>query len=68
MEDIVDASGNKVVVQKHKNMTAKELKREVKILEKQIKDDKKKNTLTEDFKWQMEDRLTELRTQLEGLK
>ena len=32
-EDIVDAMGNKVEVKKHKNLTAKEIKKQIKELE-----------------------------------
>jgi len=67
-EDIVDGMGNKIEVQKHKNLTGKEIKRQIKELEKKLKADKKKNELTDAFKWEMQDRLAELNTQLDGLK
>ena len=47
-EVIIDAMGNEIKVEKKVQLTEKEKKREIKNLQKQIKDGRKKGTLTED--------------------
>merc|ERR1712032_941727 len=66
-EDIVDGMGNKIEVKRHKELPPKEIKKLIKDIEKQLKDGKKKNSLLDEDMWKLEDRLAELKSQLEGL-
>jgi hypothetical protein len=49
-------------------LSDKEKKKEIKDLEKKLKDGKKKKTLTEDEIWEMEDKLAALNKELEESK
>ena len=60
-EVVFDSFGNEVKVEKKVELTEKEKKREIKMLQKQIKDGKKKGILTDD-------EIAELEDKLEGLK
>merc|ERR1711988_1539674 len=55
----VDAMGNKIE-EKEGEMDAKKKKKEIKAIEKQLKDNKKKGTLTQEEVWELEDRLAKL--------
>jgi len=60
-DDVVyDGAGNKIEITNIKLLSAKEKKREIKELEKKLKDGKKANTLTDEEKWELEDKLAEL--------
>jgi len=63
-EEIVDASGNKIEVNKVKTMTDKERKKAIKEIEKKLKENKKKNTLSEAEMWELEDKLNELKNEM----
>merc|ERR1712099_233009 len=58
-EDVLDASGNKVEIQKQASV--KEAKAEIKRIEKQLKDNKKKKSLSDEDQWALEDKLAELK-------
>ena len=60
-EVVFDSFGNEVKVEKKVELTEKEKKREIKMIQKQIKDGKKKGILTDD-------EIAELEDKLEGLK
>jgi len=47
-------------------MEAKDIKKAIKDAEKKLKDHKKKNNLSEDEAWELQDKLAELASALEG--
>jgi len=59
-EDVLDAAGNKVDVKAQKTLTEKERKKQIKLVEKKIKEGQKKGTLTEEQVWELQDQLLEL--------
>jgi len=61
-DEIFDESGNKIVVKK--KMEPKEIKKEIKEIEKKLTIHKKSNNLDEETLWQTTDRLTELKEML----
>merc|ERR1712190_13271 len=65
-DEIYDESGNKIEVKK--KLDAKEIKKLIKDIEKKLKDNKKKNNLSEEEVWELGDRLAELKEQLESQK
>jgi len=65
-DEVYDESGNKIDVKKNKPMDAKEIKKAIKDVEKKLKDHKKKSNLSEEEAWELEDKLAELKTALEG--
>merc|ERR1711879_1126434 len=67
-DELYDESGNKIDVKKNKPLEAKDIKKHIKDLEKKLKDNKKKSTLSEEEAWEMQDKLAELTSALEGLK
>jgi elongation factor 3 len=62
-EEVKDAFGNTIDV-KSQNKGEKEMKAELKRVEKQLKDDKKKKYLSDDERWELEDRRDELKDKL----
>merc|ERR1712070_1162727 len=64
-DEVYDDSGNKIDVKRAKPMEAKDLKKAIKDIEKKLKD-KKKNNLSEDEAWELEDRLAQLKSDLDG--
>jgi len=66
LDEIQDASGNTIKVKNLKTLTAAEAKKEIKLLEKKLKDAKKNGTLSEDETYEVEDRLVQLKAQLEA--
>merc|ERR1711977_198498 len=56
----VDASGN-VVAENEAEMDPKKKKKEIKDLEKKLKDNKKKGSLSQEEVWELEDRLAKLK-------
>jgi len=62
-EEIVDASGNKIEVNKVKLMSDKDRKKAIKELEKRLKENKKKNTLSEAEMWELTDKLEALKAE-----
>jgi len=64
-DEIYDGAGNKIDINKNKALSAKEAKKAIKDLEKKLKDHKKKQNLSEAEVWEIEDKLVELKQQLE---
>merc|ERR1711972_1254073 len=62
-DTITDASGNVIDVKRMNKMDPKDIKKAIKDVQKKLKD-RKKNNLTDDEAWALEDRLTELTDQL----
>jgi elongation factor 3 len=65
-DEIYDESGNKIEVKK--KLDAKDMKKLIKEIEKKLKDNKKKNNLSDEDKWEMEDKLNELKEALTASK
>jgi len=65
VDEVYDGAGNKIDVQKQVVLTDKEKKKAIKDLEKKLKEGKKKQLLTEEEMWEMEDKLNELKEGLE---
>lgn len=65
-DEIVDGSGNVIAVNKVKTMSDKDRKKAIKEIEKKLKDHKKKNTLSDAEKWELEDKLAALKMELGG--
>merc|ERR1711874_847369 len=63
-DELYDESGNKIEVNKQKNLPAKEVKKEIKVIEKKLKDGKKAQMLTDEEMWQLGDKLEELKQML----
>jgi len=59
-EDVLDAAGNKIDVKKTKTLSDKDKKKQIKAIEKKIKDGKKNKTLTDEQIWELEDELVAL--------
>jgi elongation factor 3 len=64
-DEVYDAAGNKITVNKAVVMTDKEKKKVIKDLEKKLKDGKKKKTLTDEEMWEIEDKMNELKETLQ---
>jgi len=64
--EMVDQYGNKIEVNKAKTMTDKERKKAIKEIEKKLKDHKKKSNLSEEEAWELEDKLAQLKCDLDG--
>merc|ERR1711870_98336 len=58
-DEVVDASGNVLAVNRDKKMDRKDLKKAIKDLEKKLKDGAKNKTLTEEETWAIQDKLNE---------
>merc|ERR1711935_922345 len=65
-DEVYDESGNKIDVKKSKNMSGSEIRKAIKDVSKNLQDHKKKNNLTDDEVWELEDKLALLKTNLEG--
>merc|ERR1719190_48911 len=63
-EDVYDGAGNKIDVKQNQKLSAKDAKKAIKDLENKLKTGKKKQTLTDEEMWEMEDKLNELKEQL----
>merc|ERR1711896_22069 len=61
-EVVYDGAGNKIDVQKA--LSEKDKKKAIKDLEKKLKDSIKKSTITEEEKWELEDKLQSLKDSL----
>jgi len=64
-DEVFDGAGNKIDVKKQKAFSAKDIKKAIKDAEKKLKDGEKKATLSEEEKWELEDKLASLMEQLE---
>merc|ERR1719473_2309045 len=65
-DEIFDESGNKIVVKK--KMEPKEIKKEIKEIEKKLTAHKKSNNLDDETLWELTDRLAELKEMLQSQK
>ena len=62
----MDASGNVIKVDKQKLMTDKDRKKAIKEIEKKLKEHKKKDTLSDAEKWELEDKMEALKIEMGG--
>jgi elongation factor 3 len=60
-DEVFDGAGNKIDVKKQVTTSDKEKKKQIKDLEKKLKDNKKNKTLTDEEVWELEDKLAELK-------
>merc|ERR1712115_494745 len=65
-EEVYDGAGNKIEVKKNAALSDKDKKKTIKDLEKKLKDGKKKETLTDEEMWEIEDKLNELKEALKA--
>jgi len=65
-DEIVDANGNKIEVNREKTMSDKDKKKMIKEIEKKLKDHAKKNTLSDPEMWELQDKLAELKISMGG--
>jgi len=65
-DEIYDESGNKIEVKK--KLDPKDMKKQIKEIEKKLKEHKKKPNLSDDEFWELSDRLTELTEMLQANK
>merc|ERR1719203_104289 len=63
-DEVFDGAGNKIDVKKSKVMSEKDCKKAIKDIEKKLKDGIKKGTLSDEEKWEIEDKLNELKESL----
>mmetsp|Transcript_1930 Transcript_1930/g.4896 ORF Transcript_1930/g.4896 Transcript_1930/m.4896 type:complete len:1044 (-) Transcript_1930:313-3444(-) len=63
-DEVYDGAGNKIEVNKQAMMTDKDKKKQIKDLEKKVKEGKKKSTLTEEECWEIDDKIKELKESL----
>merc|ERR1712185_559898 len=59
-DEVTDASGNVLKVTLDKNLVPKEVKKQIKDIEKKLKDRKKSGMITDDEQWELEDKLAGL--------
>merc|ERR1712139_494789 len=59
-DEVTDASGNVLKVTLDKNLAPKEVKKQIKDIEKKLKDGKKSGMMTDEEQWQLEDKLAGL--------
>merc|ERR1711979_8746 len=65
-EVVYDGAGNKIDVKKNVTLSDKDKKKQIKDIEKKLKEGKKKKTLTDEEMWEMEDKLNELKESLKA--
>lgn len=65
-EDVLDAFGNKVDVKANVVLSEKDKKKQLKLLEKKLKDGKKKNLLSENEVWEIEDEMNAIKAGMEA--
>merc|ERR1712127_367459 len=63
-DEVYDAAGNKIAVNKDQALSDKDKKKAIKDIEKRLKEGKKKKTLSEEEMWELEDKLNELKEAL----
>jgi elongation factor 3 len=63
-DEVYDGAGNKIDVKKSAVLSDKDKKKQIKDIEKKLKDGKKKKTLTDEECWELEDKLNELKESL----
>merc|ERR1712167_429252 len=67
-EDVYDGAGNKIDVKANVALSAKDMKKQIKDIEKKIKANKKDKTLSDDEMYELEDQLTLLKENLKDAK
>merc|ERR1711977_354512 len=65
-KEVYDGAGNKIDVKQNQALSAKDAKKEIKNIEKKLKDGKKNKTLSEDEMYEMEDKLAELKEKVQA--
>merc|ERR1712134_110091 len=65
-EDVYDGAGNKIDVKANAAVSAKDAKKQIKDLERKLKDGLKKKPLTDEEKWEIEDKIVALKEKLES--
>jgi len=65
MEDVYDGAGNKIDVKAQQALKGKDAKKAIKDIEAKLKKGKKAKTLSEEEIWELEDKLVELKSQLQ---
>lgn len=60
-EDVLDAAGNIIDVKAQVELSDKDKKKQLKLLEKKLKDNKKTNKLTEEEVWEIDDQIAALK-------
>merc|ERR1712151_1342019 len=65
-DEVYDGAGNKIDVKKNVTLSDKDKKKQIKDIEKKLKEGKKKKTLTDEEMWEMEDKLNELKESLKA--
>jgi len=63
-DEVFDGAGNKIDVQKNKALTMKDTKKAIKDIEKKLKDGLKNKSLSDEEKWEIEDKLSNLKDTL----
>lgn len=63
-DEMIDGSGNKIVINKAKTMTDKERKKAIKEIEKKLKEHKKKNTISDAEMWELMDKMAEYKAEM----
>jgi len=63
---VYDGAGNKIDVTKNVTLTPSQAKKQIKDLEKKLKDGAKNQTLTEEETWEIQDKLLELKEKLKA--
>merc|ERR1719201_2141420 len=67
-EDVYDGAGNKIDVKANVALSAKDMKKQIKDIEKKLKNNKKDKTLSDDEMYELEDQLTLLKENLKDAK
>merc|ERR1712166_782736 len=65
-DEVYDESGNKIDVKKNKALDGKDIRKQIKDVTKKLQDHQKKNNLNDDEIWELEDKLVELKSNLDG--
>merc|ERR1711990_267028 len=67
-EDVYDGAGNKIDVKANVTLSAKDMKKQIKDIEKKLKSNKKDNNLSDDEIYELEDQLALLKENLKDAK
>jgi hypothetical protein len=65
MAEVYDGAGNKIDVKAQQSLKGKDAKKAIKDIEAKLKKGKKSKALTEEEIWELEDKLVELKSQLQ---
>lgn len=63
-DEVFDAYGNKIVVNKEASMGVKELKKKLKLVEAELKAKTKSKSLSDEEKWELEDQIAGLKDKI----